>query len=226
MSRLLSTAVLLLASALLASGAPVPLELQKAFETFRSEGAKGWAFTQTTDSGGKSLVERYEPAKPEFARWQLLKKDGRAPTEKELKEYKDVLSRRSRGETAPNVINQLDLATCTVVSDDAERTVFQFRLKPGAEDDKSAAHMAATFSLHKASGAIERFEIASVEPFSPMFSVNISEARTIVTYSLPSGERPSLIEKITVRVRGRAMIFKSLDEDMTVTYGDYAPAKR
>jgi hypothetical protein len=83
-----------------------------------------------------------------------------------------------------------------------------------------------TFSLHRESGVIERVELASKHPFSPMFGVKIEEARTVINYSLPEGERPSLLLSISVRVRGRAMLIKSLDQDMTVAYSDYAPGTR
>jgi hypothetical protein len=40
-------------------------------------------------------------------------------------------------------------------------------------------------------------------------------------YSLPTAERPALLQKITVHIRGSAMWFKSLDEDMIVTYSEH-----
>ena len=54
--------------------------------------------------------------------------------------------------------------------------------------------------------------------------VKIQEARTVMTYFLPEGERPTLLKEVSVRIRGRAMWIKSLDQDMTVTYSDYTYA--
>jgi hypothetical protein len=56
--------------------------------------------------------------------------------------------------------------------------------------------------------------------------VDIQEARTVMAYFLPDGDRPTLLKEVTVRVRGRAMWVKSLDQDMTVTYSDYVYAGR
>jgi hypothetical protein len=218
---LLLSLCLLIAPSLRA--APMPPELEKALAAFQAEGTKGWGFTQSTRSAERSLVERFDPAKPEFARWSLLQKNNRAPTEEELKEYRDMLTRRTRGQTAPNVKDQIRPDTCEPLGVENGRARYRFQLKPGGEDDKSAEHMVVTFSLHEATGTIERVELASIRPFSPMFIVKIEEARTVITYTLPDEARPTLLQEITVRVRGRAMYFKSLDEDMTVTYSDYTP---
>jgi hypothetical protein len=201
----------------------MPPELEKALASFQAEGTKGWGFTQNTRSAERSLVERFDPAKPEFSRWSLVQKNDREPTEDEIKEYKDMLTRRTRGQTAPNVKDQIRPETCEPLGVENGLARYRFQLKPGGEDDKSAEHMVVTFSLHEASGTIERVELSSVRPFSPMFIVKIEEARTVITYTLPEENRPTLLREISVRVRGRAMYFKSLDEDMTVTYSDYTP---
>jgi hypothetical protein len=218
------TACLLLTVSLRADGPPP--ELIKALDAFNTEGAQGWAFTQTTASTNRSLVERYDPSKPEFSRWSLLTKDGRAPTQEETTQYNRMLTQRTRDHSAPNVKNQIRRETCEPLGVEDGRARFRFQLNPGGEDDKSAEHMVVIFSLHQASGVIDRVELTSIRPFSPMFAVKIEQARTLITYTLPDQDRPSLLQEIAVSVRGRAMFFKSLDEDMTVTYSDYAPAPK
>ena len=156
-----------------------------------------------------------------MTRWTLLEKDGRAPDADELEDYREKQTRRSRGDTAPDVTKQLDLGSAEKVSEDEERVAYRFQLKPGAEDDSTAAHLRSTFTFHKPTRSVERVVLASVEPFSPMLAVKIREVSTTMEYSLPSDERPSLLRRIVVRVRGRAMLVKSLDEDMEVEYSDY-----
>lgn len=220
MLRSLVLLVLFSAAPLLAADA-LPADFSAALSAFRAEGARGWGFVQTTKTTTHSLVERFAPWKPEASRWTLLEKDGHAPTDDDLKDYSDRLSRRQNGATAPDVTQQLDRATAQRVSDDPVRSVYRFRLKPSEKDDASAEHMAVSFTYHKPTHTIEVVDLQNVEPFSPMFVVKIQEAHTRITYSLPTPERPTLLDHITVRVRGRAMWFKSLDDDMTVTYSDF-----
>lgn len=219
--RLLSSLIFALLCTTAVQAAQIPSELAQSLKIYRAEGAMNWAYVQTTESSkGQSLVEHYDPSKPQFSRWTLLKKNGAAPRESDLKDYRDRLSRRTNG-TAPNIKDQIDPTTCELLSEDNERASYRFKLLTTDKGDRSAAHMHAVFTLHKPTGIIERVTLSSFEAFSPMFSVKVNEASTTIEYTLPTPERPTLLQKITVRMRGSVMWLKSLDEDMTVVYSDY-----
>lgn len=220
----LFASLLFLAFTSLLSAAPAPAELTAALKGFRADGAKGWGFTQTTVAADRGRVERYDPLGKNFITWTLLQQDGRAPTADEIRKYTELKARRSSNETAPNVKDQIIPDSCEVVSETPEKGVYRFQLKPGDEDDHSAQFMKVTFTLHRPTATIEQVELASTGPFSPVFMVKVSEARTVMNYTLPSGETPTFLKEVTVRVRGTAMWFRSLDQDMTVTYSDFVYA--
>ncbi len=212
--------ILVLSLASAAFAAP-PALLTTALENFRADAPKGWSFTQTTSAEGKSTVERCDAAKPEFDRWTLIQKDGRAPTADEAKDYAEIRSRRSRGGTAPKLTDQFDLMTAETASDTPERATYRLRMKPGEVDDRTAAFLRVTVVVHKATRTVEAIELASTEAFKPTFGVTIAEMATKLTYSVPTADRPSLPQAVTTHVRGTAFFFKSLDADMTVAFSDY-----
>ena len=201
--------------------AAAPRELASALEHFRSDPPRGWSFTQTTSAEGKSTVERYDAAKPEFDRWSLLQKDGRAPTLAELKDYGEARSRRSRTGTAPKLVDKLVLEATEIVSDSLEYIVFRCPLRPGESRDKTALYLRATIVLHKPTQVIESVELTNIETFNPTLGVKITALKTAMRYSLPKGDTPSLPQTVATHVRGTAFFFKSLDGDMTVTFSDY-----
>lgn len=201
--------------------AALPPEYAAICEGFQTQNPKGWSFTQTTSAEGKTLVEHYDAAQPEFSRWTLISENGRAPTPEEAREYREKFTRRSRGGSAPAIASQLELPTAELVAEDATQAVYRFKLKVEDEDDKTANFLRASVTFHKATRSITCFELASVEVFAPVFGVKIRELRTAIYYHLPTADRPALIDKVTTRSRGRAF-FKSLDADMLVTYTDYA----
>lgn len=223
--RLTSVFIFLALACRLAAG-PTPPELETALKGFRSEGPKGWAFTQTTTSAGKSLVERYEPISKNFLHWTLLSQDGREPTADEIQKYNERKTRRTAPDNAPNVKDQLAPDTCETVSETPEYGVYRFGLKPAGDDDTSARFMNVTFTLHRPSNTIEKVDLASTGPFSPVFLVKVREARTVMRYSLPGEGRPSLLQSVDMRIRGRAMWIRSLDQDLSVAYSDYEYAGR
>jgi hypothetical protein len=214
-------------AAICSAGAAVPRDLELALKGFRSDVPPGWSFTQTTSAEGKSTVERSDAGKPEFDRWTLALKDGRAPAAGDLRDYGDARSRRSRGGTAPRLVDQLDLGSLETVSGDDVRVTYHCRLRPGETGDKTAAFLRATLVVHKVTHTIEVIELASTSRFSPGFGVSIAELLTRMTYSLPTEGRPSFPQQVATRVRGTAFFFKSLDAEMTVTFGDFIqPVKR
>jgi hypothetical protein len=198
-----------------------PPVLAAALKPFRTEGPRGWSFTQTTTAEGHSRVERYDAGQPDFSRWTLLQEDGRTPSADERDDYRQKLSRRSRGGTAPPLLEQLDLKTLTTAEENSERITYHCQLKPSESGDETAKFLIATLVVHKPTHTIESFELASREPFSPTFGVRIAEMQTRLTYSLPDKDQPSLLLKSTTKLRGRAFWLKSLDADMVVTFTDY-----
>lgn len=203
------------------SFASAPLELTRALETFQSDPPRGWSFTQTSVAEGKSIVERYDAAKPEFDRWSLVQKDGRGPTATELQEYGEGRSRRSRTGTAPKLADQFLLESVETIDEQADSARYRCRLRPGESRDKTALFLRATIVVHKPTHTVESVELSSLESFSPTLGVKIAQLKTLMTYRRPSGDTPSLPHKVTMQVRGRAFLFKSLDADMTVTFSDY-----
>lgn len=206
-----------------ASAAPgVPAALAEALKTFRADPPRGWSFTQTTIAEGKSTVERSDAAKPEFSRWSLVQKDGRAPTPEEIQDYAEARSRRSRAGTAPKIVDQFVLAAIETLGETAERVTFRCPLRQGESRDRTALALRATIAVHKPTRTVESVTLANLAPFSPMLGVKIAELKTVMTYSLPASETPGLPQSVVTRVRGRAFVFKSLDADMTVTFSKYA----
>jgi hypothetical protein len=203
-----------------AKAAPSP-ELAAALAEFRTEGPKGWAYTQATSSPERSRVESFDPLQPYHLKWTLVAENDAPPSESEQATYRQQHTRRSGGETAPNVKEQMDYETAELISDDGIESVWNFRLQASASDDSSAEHMAARLVFHQPTSTITQIQLHSLEPFSPVLGVKIETARTTIDYSLPTDELPSLLRQVAVHIRGRAFFFKSLDSDLTVSYSEY-----
>jgi hypothetical protein len=207
-----------------AAAADVPPTLAAALKTFRAEGAPGWSFVQTSVAGKESLVEHYDASRLDFERWTLVAKDGRPATEAEQRDYLEKQTRRSRGGTLPRITESLDLTTVEIVSETAEQLVCRCRLKQGEAGDETAAYLRATLIVHPPSQTIERFELGSVGPFAPALGIKIAEMKTVMTFSRPDGDRPSLLLTVSTHLRGRAFWIKSLDQDLLVTCTEHAKA--
>lgn len=201
-------------------------DLVAALRGFRSEVPPDWSYVQTTSDGQRSLEEGHDATRPDFARWTLLRKDGRAPTPTELAEYRDARSRRSRGGTAPRLAEQIDSTAATVMAEANERTTYRCRLRPAEAGDRTADFLHATVVVHRPSRTIEAITLENEASFKPALGIHITKLRTRLTFSLPAGERPSLPHSVETSIRGDAYWFKTLDADLQITFSAYQPYPR
>jgi hypothetical protein len=207
-----------------ALGAAVPPDLAAALKTFRADGPRGWSFTQITTGDNHHYVERYDASRLEPERWSLVESEGHPPSADEQHAY--MQNHTNRSGAGPQLAEAFDLSTVEPVADTADYASYRCRLRPGSSGDKTARFLTATLRVHKPTHTIVSVELASAGEFSPAFIMTISEMKTTMTYSLPAADRPSLLQKVTTHLRGRAFYFKSLDADMTVTYTDYKRVSR
>lgn len=199
----------------------LPPELENALDHFRAEGPKGWAFTQTTSGGGKERVERFDPRLRGSSRWTLISEKGVPPTEAEQQRYRDT---RPPLDASANLATQLDRGRIALVSEDERSATYEFALKPSSDTDTAAAHMRATVTLDRPTGAIVRVELFNFRPFKPAGSLTIHEARTTLTYAPPAEGRPALPIESTMQIRGERFWFRDFEQKVTSTFTDHEDA--
>lgn len=202
---------------------PAPRAVEVAEEAIRRADATkldGWAFTVTTTEEGKKTVETHNPAAPNEQRWTLVLKDGKPPTEKELRKYAE--ERRRARSKEQRLSSLVDKASLELEGEDAERLTFRFRMKSDGDDAKLlAGKIRGTLVVRRDGPNVESLEIANTEKISKAGVFSLSEFQTRIRFR-PAPERPeSLIESVTARVRGRALLVKSLDADTETTFSDF-----
>ena len=109
-----------------------------------------------------------------------------------------------------------------LISETGDRATYDFRMKPEDEDEKEfAAKIRGTLVVSKARPFVETMELASTGEISPMMSVKIKEFYTKMSFRHDVEHDAALPLAVQSRIRGRALLVKSLDADVMVTFGDY-----
>jgi hypothetical protein len=196
----------------------LPAELAEALDSFRAEGPRGWAFTQTTSGADKARVERYNPRLRGSARWTLLSENGVPPTEAELDKYRAT---RPSLDSAAGLAAQLERGSVAVVARDETSATYEFGLKPVSDEDKAAPFMRARFTQDRATRAFTRVELFNTQAFKPAFSLTIHEARTTLTYLPPSEGLPALPHEVVMHVRGERFFMADFEQTVTSRYTDH-----
>ncbi len=211
----------------------VPAYVREALSHFISDAPKGWAYTLTTTKDGDTSIERYDPAQPIGAQWTLLQRNGRPPTDDERRRYTQYKTGTTQGSTRAATFEKsdIDFGSMRLVHEDAARAEFESRFREG--DDKMLAHFVVNLTVAKQPAMLEKFALRLAAPFSPVIGVRMKELFVDMTFSPATADRPSLPLTSTSRFHGRFMLFKSIDEEISIAYSDYtrvalpaaAPAK-
>lgn len=200
-------------------GTPLPAEMKDALSRFRTEGPFGWSFTQSScDAEGKSLVETYDPVQSPPFRWELITKNGAPPNEEDKNQYRQNKVLRSSTLDAPRLESRLDQDSCELIEETPLQMKCRLGLKPGDPSDESSQFMSVLLVLDRPAKTITRVEISNTRPFSPTFGVSIQHSNTSLDYSVPIGDRPSLLLGAEIRIQGRLFWLKTLDQRMTITW--------
>ncbi len=188
-----------------------------------------WSYKVTTTREGKKTIERHDATKPETARWQLLMKNGESPTADELAEYaaakngqREQKKRRRKADGENDIEQLIEPGSVTLLAENSTRATYSFKMK--ADDDEGrefAEHVQATLVIHKKIPYVERLEMQSTEEIKPAIGVKIAEFHMSMRFSHDSDSGTILPSTIATRIKGRAFLVKSIDEDISVVFSDY-----
>lgn len=214
---------LLMCAPLLAWSTELPPYFAEALARFSSDAPRGWAYTLTTTREGETSVERYDPSRPHGGEWSLIQRDGRAPTAEEIERY----LRFKASSTPPTARatfqkGDLDLATFELLREDAATAVYRGRFRQDLAEPL-LSHLAIELEFTKDPPAVRSFVLRLISPFSPALGVKMTQLEVQMSLSAPTAERPSLPQSSSSRFRGRLFFFKTIAEDVQITYSDFAP---
>lgn len=133
-----------------------------------------WAYTQqvrTFDDGkvDDDRVERYDPSKPEGDQWELLKVDGRLPTQSEREKWEKRKRRETKrkegAEQRQSLATYLDFEHATVRTETPELVSYEVPLKSLGNKRFPPEKFVVTTTVSKTREAFERIELNLREAF-------------------------------------------------------------
>lgn len=233
---LVIAAVTLASSTALAAPPDLPPLVEKALETMERSDQEGYAFRMVKSEAGSSETAAFDPSKPEAHAWTLLLKDGKAPTAKQSEEFRKERAKREKQRTEDgkkgkgskrggdrDLRAMIDPGSLQLISDTAERVSYRFRMQIDDEDAKAFADaIRGTLVVSKAVPHVESLDLASTREIKAFTGVKLSEFHLTLTFFPPDAYGMSLPASIRSVVKGRAMLVKSIDQDLAVSFSDYA----
>jgi hypothetical protein len=221
---LIATALLLAAPGL-AARAEMPDYVRAALNAFNPEPPAGWAYTlQTIRNQETRATARFEPTLPPDRRWTLVELNGQPAGPSDVEKYARARASDTTPASAQGAFQKRDIdpATLTLVSENAERAEFSCRFRAEATGaDKMLGHLGLRLTISKRRPHVEKYVLELQEPYSPVLGVKMRELRVQATFSEPTDERPALPIVQTSHFVGR-WFFIGMEENLELIYSDFA----
>lgn len=181
-----------------------------------------WAYTLTTQVDGTRTVEKYDPSQTTDRRWQLVIKEGKTPAAKDLAKYAEERRKRGGRSNTKNIRSLIDPSKILILSNDAARIYCRIELKKqDAGEGVEIPSISGTLTVLREPPQVERWDVASTAKFGKAGVFSISEMRFGMSFQQAPERAGVLPRSVSSRIRGRALIFKSLNVDSLATYSDF-----
>ena len=226
-------AALLLAAAHAAStetanGGGYEALFEEALRSIEWNARERWAFTETASGSDGEFVGRYDPRLPEADRWTLVSIDGRAPTEKESREYaerKRSEHRDDEQEEDRDIDGMVDPGSLELVEETADYWLLRF--VPTDDDDEDAMgrevmeRMDGTVRIIKDGRYLEYLDIRNTEPIRPKVGVKMKKFLTRITFGPAVEGGPIVMRSMDVAINLSAFLVVRVDETESVRFSDF-----
>lgn len=175
------------------TGAPAPLDaaLRK---LLADEGH--WAYTRTIrvfDKHGRlerTDRERYDPSRPESARWRLLSRNGLPPGESQVRGWERQRQREMRRRGRP-LGAILDFPAATLADDNRSHLIYSVPIQPGASRRLPGEKFYVLLQVHKERGEIDRLALRTTEAFRVAGVARVDNVEADATFGIVDPEHPA-----------------------------------
>jgi len=204
------------------AAADMPAYLRSALDSFTPGVPAGWACTITTVRNERTMVERFDPARPAGSQWTLLQNQGRAPTADEMTKY---ASSRPPGSPVGPQANfekaDIEPGSLSLIHEDADRAEFKGAFREGSSGaDKMLGHLVLRLIVAKKQPHVEKYTLSLSSPYNPVLGVKMNELQVEAAFRPPSTDRPALLYSHTSRFSGRVLLIPT-EENLRVTFSDF-----
>lgn len=180
---------------------------------------KTWAYTETRVESEHVWVGRFDPRRPSNQRWDLLSVDDRAPTEKEVEEYREERNGDHSGNENDSVEAMVEPDSVRLIEETGEYWLLGF--DPGEDEHAVVDNLDATIRINKTGPYLEFIDLRTHSPIKPAMGVKIEKLITRLTFGPAADGGPVVPLSTQVEVKGRAYLFISFDEQELFRNSDF-----
>lgn len=201
--------------------------ISQAIAKFEQTSRQDWSYRITryeNEEGDiSSSIELFDPIKEQHEQWSLLRIDGQAPTEKQVKKF--VKSKRKEKDDSDQQSLSVKLGdiillnSLQLVSEDQNHLRASFDVYLSQLGEEATENLKGSLIFAKDEQFIESIEIINKGEFSPVFSAAITDFK--LSFRFVKIDSAILPQQNDLSMKGTFAFFTEIDEVSTDTYSDY-----
>ena len=209
---------------------------QSAIKAITWDFHEDWAFTLTSSDKDNRRVGRFDPRKPENARWTLLTIDGRAPTDEESAKYAEDSRDHHFGnhddeddEDDDNAIDMVQPGTLQLIEETDNYWLLSFvPSNHDQEDDiggKVLKSMQGTVKIIKDGEYLAYIDIHNEKPIRPKLGVKMKKFLMHMSFGPIADNGPVVMRSMDFAIKLSAFVLVRVNEAESLAFSDFEYAR-
>ena len=205
---------------------------QSAIKAITWDFHEDWAFTLTSSDKDNHRVGRFDPRKPENARWTLLTIDGRAPTDEESAKYAEESRDHPFGnhddeddDGDDNAIDMVQPGTLQLIEETDDYWLLSFvPSNHDQEDDvggKALKSMQGTVKIIKDGEYLASIDIHNEKPIRPKVGVKMKKFLMHMSFEPIADDGPVVMRSMDFAIKLSAFLLLRVSEAESVAFSDF-----
>ncbi len=205
---------------------------QSAIKAITWDFHEDWAFTLTSSDKDNHRVGRFDPRKPENARWTLLTIDGRAPTDEESAKYAEDSRDHPFGnhddeddDGDDNAIDMVQPGTLQLIEETDDYWLLSFvPSNHDQEDDvggKALKSMQGTVKIIKDGEYLASIDIHNEKPIRPKVGVKMKKFLMHMSFEPIADDGPVVMRSMDFAIKLSAFLLLRVSEAESVAFSDF-----
>lgn len=206
--------------------ADFPSKLSIALKNMNKLNYNKCIFTKKTISNDLKMTEKYNGFSKNDVKWFLLEKNGKKPSNEELKKYKEkklIESEKKKSkENRLNLSTMFKKGTVKLLKEENGKIVYSFLPENDSkEEEKMMKNVKGEVIVNKNKMVIESIILKNIKPFSPTFSVKVKLFKMEMKFKPIEEGNFYVLDTISTEMQGKLMGLKNISQKTKVFYLNY-----
>ncbi len=199
--------------------ADTPEIVKFAFEKLNADSAFIYGYTKSVHNNKEDRIMQHNPSLDGSDCWELISINGKAPNKKELKAfYKEMAPPKDGDENM--ALSSDDMDNFQIISETDNLVKYKFKNNT-KKNKKMMEKLTCFLSINKVDSSISYIEMGIDKPISPMVSVTLNEFNIQMSFDVLPKTGANILTQTKTRIKGKAFLFKEINENVTEKYYDY-----